>query len=85
MRCPDAKKLSPLVKKGEKKRQKQLLKDVIRAIKYQTSIGKTYMCCHLIAYEEDGLLCVDYLKKRGYTVRLEPDGYYWTLHVNWGC
>ena len=86
MRCPDAKELRPFVQKGVKKRQKQLLKDVIDSIKYATSKGKDCMYYYLIDYEEDGLLCADYLKKHGYATRLEKDVLgTWTLFVNWGC
>ena len=39
MKCPDVKELRPLVKNGQKKHRRKVLKDTIRGIKWSASQG----------------------------------------------
>ena len=84
MKCPNAKELKPLVKDGQEKHRKQVLKDIIRGIKWRASQGgidRTFPMCS----DEDVQYCAEFLQQKGYKTIARHDGLGCPLlYVKWG-
>lgn len=84
MKCPDVKELRPLVKNGQEKHKKQVLKDTIRLIKWSASQGAIDRE-FLMSSDEDVQYCAEFLQQRGYkTIASRGALGCPLLYVKWG-
>ena len=84
MKCPDAKQLRPLVKNGQEKHRKKVLKDTISLIKRSASHGDTDRE-FLMSSDEDVQYCAEFLQQKGYkTIATHGVLGCPLLYVKWG-